>query len=206
MITPLQLEVVDRLVQRAVAEGARVVAGGHAVLRDRGDFFAPTILADCRPEMEIMQEEVFGPVMLLSRVRGEDQAVALANGTRFGLSSSVFSKDHGRAKRIADRLQAGSTTINDFGLIYMAQELPFGGVKQSGFGRMNGRDGLRACTNQKGVVADRFPLHFANQLYPVGPRTYTTMRSAIRVIYGDGIVGRAKAAVEAVRTLLGRSQ
>jgi acyl-CoA reductase-like NAD-dependent aldehyde dehydrogenase len=202
MITPLQLQVVERLVHRAVEQGARVLCGGEAVLRERGDFFAPTILADCTPEMEIMQEEVFGPVMLLSRVRGEDQAVELANATRFGLSSSVFSKDHGRAKRIADRLAAGSTTINDFGLIYMAQELPFGGVKQSGFGRMNGRDGLRACTNQKGVVADRWPLHFANQLHPVSPKTYSTMRSAIRVIYGDGVLGRARAVAEAVRALV----
>jgi acyl-CoA reductase-like NAD-dependent aldehyde dehydrogenase len=200
MITPQQLAVVERLVERAVAQGARVVAGGKAVLRERGDFFAPTILADCTPEMEIMHEEVFGPVMLLCRVSSDDEAVEIANGTSYGLSSSVFSKDHARARRIADRLQTGSTVINDFGLIYMAQELPFGGVKRSGFGRMNGREGLRACCNQKAVVADRFPIHFANQLYPVGPRTYSTMRNAIRLIYSRGWASRAQAVWEAIRS------
>src|SRR5690606_24146995 len=115
MVTPLQLEIVERLVARAVEQGARVVVGGRRVLSDRGDFYAPTVLADVTPDMDIMTEETFGPVMLLCRVQDEHEAVQVANGTAFGLSSSVFSRDHARARRIAERLQAGMTAINEFG-------------------------------------------------------------------------------------------
>src|SRR5690606_24240999 len=150
----------ERLVARAVEQGARVVTGGKRVLAEHGDFFAPTVLADVTPEMDIMREETFGPVMLLCRVRDEHEAVAVANGIEFGLSSSVFSRDLGRARRIASRLHAGMTAINEFGgMSYMAQDLTFGGVKDSGFGRMNGRDGLRSCCNVKAVLDDRLPLH-----------------------------------------------
>lgn len=188
MVTPLQRQLVERLVARAVQQGARVLAGGGTVLSDRGEFFAPTILAGVTPDMEIMQEETFGPVMLLCRVRDDEHAIAVANGTRFGLGASVFSKDHARAKRIADRIDAGMTAINDFGgLTYMAQDLPFGGVKESGFGRLNGRDGLRALTNAKAVLEDRFPLHFPNVVFPTGAGDYANAQGVIDLLYGPGI-------------------
>ncbi len=204
MITPAQIDLVERLVNRAVEQGARVVCGGHRVLEDQGDFFAPTVLADCVPEMEIMNEEVFGPVMLLCPVAGEDDAIAIANSTSFGLSASVLSRDRKRAKRIADALETGSTTINDFGLIYMAQELPFGGVKLSGFGNMNGREGLRSCCNQKGVVGDRISTQRANRMFPVHPRAYALMRGAIRTLYSPGAMPRMRAMREALSALRGR--
>ncbi len=187
MVTPLQIEIVERLVQKAIAQGARVLAGGRRVLTGEGDFFAPTVLANVTPDMEIMREEVFGPVMLLCRVRDDHEAVAVANGTGFGLSSSVFSRDHARARCIADRLQAGMTAINDFGgMTYMAQDLTFGGVKQSGFGRMNGRDGLRSFCNVKAVLDDRLPLHFANKLFPITEQTFDGIGATLRLVYGRG--------------------
>lgn len=188
MVTPMQLEIVERLVARAVEQGARVVVGGRRVLADRGDYYAPTVLADVTPEMDIMREETFGPVMLLCRVRDEHEAVQVANGTAFGLSSSVFSRDHARARRIAERLQTGMTAINEFGgMTYMAQDLTFGGVKSSGFGRMNGRDGLRACCNVKAVLDDRFGFHFANKLYPIGEGDFERIKGAVQVMYGQGL-------------------
>src|SRR5262249_30410554 len=136
MTTPVQLDIVTRLVRRAVEQGARVVAGGKPALADQGAYFEPTILADVTPDMDIMQEETFGPVMLLCRVRDDDHAVAVANATRFGLGSSVMCRDPRRARRIARRIEAGMTAINEFGgITYMVQDLPFGGVKESGFGR-----------------------------------------------------------------------
>ena len=203
MVTPLQLEIVERLVDRAVEQGARVVAGGKRVLSDEGDFFAPTVLADVTPDMDIMREEVFGPVMLLCRVKDEAEAIAVANGTSFGLSSSVFSKDHGRARRIAERLQAGMTAINDFGgMTYMAQDLTFGGVKGSGFGRMNGRDGLRACCNVKAVLDDRFPLHFSSKLYPVRDHDFDRIKGAVQLVYGNGIRRRIRGVVDLVKSFV----
>ncbi|MBL4686705.1 MAG: aldehyde dehydrogenase family protein [Nannocystaceae bacterium] len=205
MVTPMQLEIVERLVTRAVEQGARVVAGGKRVLADQGDYFAPTVLADITPEMDIMHQETFGPVMLLCRVSDEHEAVQIANGTAFGLSSSVFSKDHDKARRIASRLQAGMTAINEFGgMTYMAQDLTFGGVKASGFGRLNGREGLRACTNVKAVLEDRLPLHFANKLFPVAEGDFETVKSAVRMVYGSGVRARLAGAMDLARTLTGR--
>lgn len=202
MVTPLQRKLVEGLVARAVAQGARVVTGGKSVLSERGEFFAPTILADVTPEMEIMQEETFGPVMLLCRVRDDEHAISVANGTRFGLGASVFSKDHARAKRIADRIDAGMTAINDFGgLTYMAQDLPFGGVKESGFGRLNGRDGLRALTSAKAVLEDRFPLHFPNVVFPTRPSDYGNASGAIDLLYGPGLERKLRGLVRIVGEL-----
>jgi acyl-CoA reductase-like NAD-dependent aldehyde dehydrogenase len=205
MVTPLQLELVERLVDRAVEQGARVLAGGQRVLADQGDFFAPTVLAEVTPEMDIMREETFGPVMVLCRVQDEHEAVAVANSTGYGLSSSVFSKDHAKARRIADRIDAGMAAINEFGgMTYMAQDLTFGGVKQSGFGRMNGREGLRAMCNVKAVLDDRVPLHFANKLFPVGPRDFDRIKGALQLVYGRGIRNKAAGIAELARALVGK--
>ncbi len=197
MITPLQLELVERLVARAVEQGARVVAGGARTMSDRGDFFAPTVLADVTPDMEIMHEEAFGPVMLLCRFRSDDEAVKIANGTAFGLSASVFSRDHARARRIASRIESGMVSINDFGgMTYMVPDLPFGGVKRSGYGRLNGREGLRSLCNARAVLDDRLPLHFPNKIFPVGPADYETFRGAVRLLYSDGLGRKLRAAKE----------
>lgn len=188
MVTPLQLRVVEAAVDKAVAQGARVLAGGKRVRREAGDFYAPTILAGVTPEMDIAREEVFGPVMLLMRVRDDAHAIEVANGVSYGLSSSVFSTDHGRARRIADRLEAGMTAINEFGGIsYMIQGLTFGGVKESGYGRMNGRDGLRSMCTVKAVVDDRFPVRRPNRIYPVSERDYGRFSGVIDLIYGSGL-------------------
>jgi acyl-CoA reductase-like NAD-dependent aldehyde dehydrogenase len=202
MVTPMQLEIVERLVARAVEQGARVVVGGSRVLSDEGDFFAPTVLADVTPDMDIMKEETFGPVMLLCRVRDEHEAVQIANGTAFGLSSSVFSRDHAKARRIAERLQSGMCAINEFGgMTYMAQELTFGGIKASGFGRMNGRDGLRACCNTKAVLDDRFGLHFANKLFPVGDADFDRIKGAVQLMYGSGLRRKLRGVKDILRGL-----
>lgn len=194
MITPLQLAHVEGLVARAVAAGARVVAGGKRQAGREGWYYEPTVLADVRVDMEIMREEMFGPVMLLCTFETDEEAIAIANSTAFGLSSSVFSRDAKRAKRIADRVHAGMVAVNDFGgMTYMAQELPFGGVKDSGFGRMNGAEGLRAFCTSKGVLLDRFPFGFPAKVFPAGADDYVTTRNAVRLLYGASIGERARA-------------
>jgi hypothetical protein len=126
--------------------------------------------------------------MLLMKVRDDEHAIEVANGTRFGLGSSVFSKNRTRAKRIADRLSTGMTAINDFGgLTYMAQDLPFGGVKDSGFGRLNGRDGLRALCEARAVLEDRFPLNFPTKIYPIGDGDYERTRHVVELLYGPDL-------------------
>ncbi len=185
MTTPAQLAIVQRLVDDAVAKGARVLVGGKPG-PSTGQFFAPTVLTDVTPEMAIMQEETFGPVAVVCKVESEDEAIRMANATQFGLGATVMTKSRRRAERIQRRIESGGVNINDFGFHYMAHDLPFGGVKASGFGRLNGRDGLRACTHPKAVLADRFPLNMPAVLYPVGKRDVDVARGTIRLLYGRG--------------------
>ncbi|MFF9803873.1 aldehyde dehydrogenase [Streptomyces coeruleorubidus] len=132
-IHPRQLEKIDGFVQRAVAAGARAVAGGH---RKDGQYYAPTLLTDVSQDSEIVQEEVFGPVLTLQTFTGEDEAVRLANGTRFGLAATVVTGDRGRAERVTARLVAGTVWVNCF--FVRDLQAPFGGSRQSGVGREGG--------------------------------------------------------------------
>jgi len=94
------------------------------------------------------------------------------------------------------------TTVNDFGLAYMIQSLPFGGVKISGFGKINGREGLRACCNEKAIVTDRFPVRQGMALYPIRAATLPLVTGAVEAIYGSGIVKKARGAVQVLRSLI----
>jgi succinate-semialdehyde dehydrogenase/glutarate-semialdehyde dehydrogenase len=136
----------DRLedqVKRAVDQGAKVVVGGN---RD-GNFFEPTILTDISPDNDAYREELFGPVAQVYRVSSEDEAVQLANDTPFGLGSYVMSTDPEQAARVADKIDAGMVYVNVVGAD--SPELPFGGVKRSGFGRELGRYGADEFVNKK---------------------------------------------------------
>ncbi len=136
----------DRLedqVRRAVAAGAEVVVGG----RREGNFFEPTILTGIRPGDEASQEEFFGPVAQVYRVGSEREAVELANQTPFGLGSYVMTNDPEQAERVADQIEAGMVYVNLVGAD--SPELPFGGVKRSGFGRELGRLGADEFVNKK---------------------------------------------------------
>jgi succinate-semialdehyde dehydrogenase/glutarate-semialdehyde dehydrogenase len=128
---------------RAVASGARLVAGGE---RD-GNFFSSTVLTDVTPDNDAYHEEFFGPVAAIYRAGSEDEAVALANDTPFGLGSYVFTTDQEQAMRVADKIDAGMVWINIVG--GDGAELPFGGVKRSGFGREMGRFGADEFVNKK---------------------------------------------------------
>ena len=130
-------------VKRAVDQGARLVAGGD---RD-GNFFSTTILTDVTPDNDAYREEFFGPVAQVYRVTSEDEAVKLANDTPFGLGSYVYTDDPEQAMRVADGIDAGMVFVNAAGA--EGAELPFGGVKRSGFGRELGRFGLDEFVNRK---------------------------------------------------------
>ena len=130
-------------VRRAVEQGATVVAGG----KRNGNYFEPTVLTDITPENDIYREELFGPVAQVYRVRSEEEAVALANDTPFGLGSYVMTNDPEQAERVADGIDAGMVYVNIVGAD--SAELPFGGTKRSGFGRELGRYGADEFVNKK---------------------------------------------------------
>ncbi|VVA96731.1 unnamed protein product [Arabis nemorensis] len=119
-------------------------------------YFPPTVLINVNHNMKIMKEEAFGPIMPIMQFSTDEEVIKLANDSRYALGCAVFSGSKRRAKLIASQIQCGVAAINDFASNYMCQSLPFGGVKDSGFGRFAGIEGLRACCLVKSVVEDRF--------------------------------------------------
>jgi succinate-semialdehyde dehydrogenase/glutarate-semialdehyde dehydrogenase len=139
------LQLVEQ-VDHAVAKGARLVMGGKRIDRP-GSYMAPTILTDIKPDNPAFRDEFFGPVALFFRVKDEEAAIALANDSDFGLGGSVFTKDIARGKRVASRIDTGMMFINN--ISWSDAELPFGGIKDSGYGRELGDMGIQAFVNKK---------------------------------------------------------
>jgi succinate-semialdehyde dehydrogenase/glutarate-semialdehyde dehydrogenase len=136
-------ERLEEQVDRAVAAGARLATTGER----RGAYHPPAVLSDLPPTSPAAREELFGPVATVYRVASEDEAVALANDTLFGLGSYVFTTDPEQAIRVADQIEAGMVFVNGVGI--EGVELPFGGIKRSGFGRELGRAGIEEFANKK---------------------------------------------------------
>jgi succinate-semialdehyde dehydrogenase/glutarate-semialdehyde dehydrogenase len=133
-------------VEQAVKDGATVLVGGKRIDR-MGAFVEATVLTDLKPGLPISYEEMFGPVAVIYRVKDEQEAIALANDSPFGLGCSVFTRDIARGKRIADQIDAGMVFINH--PTWTAPELPFGGVKGSGYGRELSALGIEEFVNKK---------------------------------------------------------
>jgi acyl-CoA reductase-like NAD-dependent aldehyde dehydrogenase len=151
-----QLRNVEDYVELARKEGGRIVCGGERLELDGGFYYRPTVIADLPDDSRVVAEEVFGPVLTVQAFDTEDDAVALANGTPYGLAAGLQTRDVTRAHRVAARLQAGIVWVNDWAMLDPA--IPFGGVKDSGFGREYGPEALEAYTKVKSVVVSLPPV------------------------------------------------
>jgi acyl-CoA reductase-like NAD-dependent aldehyde dehydrogenase len=141
-------------VEEGRREGARVVHGGEAAaIGGKGWFMQPTILDGVRNDSKVAQEEIFGPVLAVIPFREAEEAVDLANASIYGLAAGVWTRDVGKAHQVARRLQAGTVWINQYN--WYDSAAPFGGYKQSGFGRELGREALAAYTEVKTVYVGR---------------------------------------------------
>jgi Aldehyde dehydrogenase family len=202
-----QYNKVVEMVKKAVEQGAVVLAGGepHPDLAPTGLYYRPTVLSNITPGMDIVTEEVFGPVMLLIKFTDEKDVVQQANSTPFALGSSVFTTDYAKAERVTDGLVSGMTTINDFGIGYLIQSLPFGGFKESGWGRFNGVEGLREFSRIKSVVTDRFPLRTKAPSfvqYPIPDHAESVVKEAVRMIYAPTYAGKMRGLVHMLKVLI----
>jgi len=152
-----QLEAVTRHVEQAVAEGATVLAGGKP-RPDLGPlFFEPTVLTGVTGEMDLCAAETFGPVVALYKYATEDEAIAKANDTSYGLNASVWTRDLTRGRRVAARIQAGTVNINDgYGAAFASYDAPMGGMKQSGVGRRHGSEGLLKYTEVQTIASQQY--------------------------------------------------
>ncbi|KAH3671851.1 hypothetical protein OGAPHI_000037 [Ogataea philodendri] len=147
-------------IQEAVEKGAKLLQGGKRYVHPnypQGHYFLPTLIVDVDPTCQLATNEVFGPVLTVLRASSDTDAVQIANSTGYGLGSSVFSTNFAHAKELTSLLKVGNVAINDFATFYVCQ-LPFGGVKGSGYGKFGGEEGLRGLCNEKSVCYDRVSL------------------------------------------------
>jgi succinate-semialdehyde dehydrogenase/glutarate-semialdehyde dehydrogenase len=177
-----QTEIVEERIQNAVAAGAKVRSGGKR-RGDQGLAFEPTVLTDCRQDMEVMRKEIFGPVMPIMKVRDEEEAVALANDSQLGLMAYVFTDDKQKGRRLAEKIESGTTMVNDCLLTFGAPETPWGGVKQSGIGRTHSDHGLRDLCQSRHVNYDRLALKKELWWYPYSEKVYKQTLRAMRWIF-----------------------
>jgi acyl-CoA reductase-like NAD-dependent aldehyde dehydrogenase len=159
MISSRSFPHLEELIEDAVKHGARLLVGGKAYDHPdfpRGNYFQPTLLVDVRPDMRIAQEELFAPIFLLMPASSTENAIEIANSTIYGLGASVFGTSKTELEKVVSGVKSGMVAVNDFAAYYAVQ-LPFGGVKGSGYGRFAGEEGLRSLCNTKAVCWDRWP-------------------------------------------------
>ncbi|CAP86660.1 putative aldehyde dehydrogenase-like protein [Penicillium chrysogenum] len=159
MISPASFANLESLIKEAVQQGARLLAGGtehkHPV-HQHGHYFTPTLLVDVTRDMRIAQTELFAPVFLMMRAESVSDAIAISNSTPYALGASVFGHRQADVQACVSKISSGMVAVNDFGAFYAVQ-LPFGGVRGSGYGRFAGDEGLRGLCNIKSICVDRFP-------------------------------------------------
>lgn len=181
---PRQLEIIEEHMEDARLKGARVLAGGRRHPDLDGLFYEPTVLVDVDHGMRIMREETFGPILPIMRVKDEEEAIAMANDSPYGLGGNVWTRDAGKGFRIAQRMQTGSVCVNDMTMTYGIQEAPFGGRKESGIGQVNGAIGLRGYCHAESIVIDRFGGRMSASRYPYSAESDAGMQKFMRLLWG----------------------
>jgi len=200
LITASQNALIAAQLGDAIARGARV-----ALRKDvsHGDRAAPlVVLTDVTPDMRVWHEETFGPLLVVVRARDEDDAVRLANDTRYGLSASVWTADRRRGHRIAARIEAGAVVLNDSVIAAGLPEVPHGGVKSSGIGRIHGVEGLRECVRTRTVVDERFPRMRQPWWFGYGARSAENIDGYLRMTHGRSLLERLSGIPGAIRLLI----
>ena len=201
MISDSSFDQLERLIADAVNQGARCLVGGKRFIHPvfpKGQYFSPTLLVDVTPQMRIAQEEVFAPICVLMRASTVDDAISIANSTPYALGASVFGTARKDLDKIVNEVKAGMVAVNDFGVFY-ATQLPFGGLKGSGYGRFAGEEGLRAICNTKSVSRDRWPALLGTSIpprldYPItqAQRAWKFCTGMMELGYAEGAGAKSK--------------
>ncbi|MBB6626990.1 aldehyde dehydrogenase family protein [Nocardioides sp. KIGAM211] len=179
---PKQLDVIRSHIQDALDRGGRALIGGVDAVGER--FVQPTVLVDVPEDSLAVQEETFGPTVTIAKVRDMEEAIARTNATRYGLGSTVFAKEHGM--EIAGRIRSGMTAVNGVITFAAIPSLPFGGVGDSGFGRIHGPDGLKEFTYPKAIARQRFKPMLALTTFTRTEKADQQLAQLITMLHGRG--------------------
>ncbi|EKM61621.1 uncharacterized protein PHACADRAFT_248325 [Phanerochaete carnosa HHB-10118-sp] len=191
MINNSRFDDLERVLESAENHGATIDVGGkrwkHPYL-EHGAYFSPTVVGNVDHSSELAQREMFAPIAAIIKYDTIEEAIAIANGTRYGLGASVFGPDQEKCvELVAKKLECGMVSINDYAVYYVSQDLPFGGVKMSGYGRFGGPEGLRALTSTKVIVVDRWPWLIQTSIPQ--PLDYPIRSIALSWQFVSGLIG-----------------
>ncbi len=188
MVDPNQLAIVEQQAKDAVSKGAKCLTGGKRI-EGAGQFFEPTVFVNVDESMDVVSEETFGPLLPIIKVSSDEEAIARANDSIYGLNAYIFSGDRQEARNMAEKLESGSVVINDVLINHGLPETPWQGVKKSGTGRVHSDDGLRdLCVAYHINEESSIPSLKNNPFwYPYGPKTYGILMSLAKTLYGNGL-------------------
>jgi acyl-CoA reductase-like NAD-dependent aldehyde dehydrogenase len=178
-----QLDIIDTHVKDAVAKGAKVLCGG-APNPGPGRFYPPTVLVDVDHTMKCMTEETFGPLLPIMKVADADEAIRLANDSKYGLQSAVYTRDTRKGEEVARRIEAGACCVNDAQVNFTAFEAPMGGWKSSGVGSRHGASGIRKYCRQQTVLVNRFAPKRDPYMFPYSKMGTKLQVALTRLLYG----------------------
>ncbi|MET7394132.1 aldehyde dehydrogenase family protein [Dactylosporangium sp. NPDC005572] len=180
MTTPNQLDIVSTHITDALSQGGTALVGGADAVNDR--YVQPTVLIDVPEDATAVQEETFGPTVTITKVADMDEAIRKANGTRYGLGAAVFSR--ARGVELARRLRTGMVSVNAPLSFAAIASLPYGGMGDSGFGRIHGEEGLREFTRAKSIARQRFAAPISLTTFQRSPRLDARVDAIIKLLYG----------------------
>lgn len=200
LISEDRITLVEAHLNDARERGARILCGGSRIKDLPGYFFEPTVIVDVDHTMDCMREETFGPTLPIMVVDSEDQAVALANDSEFGLTASVWSADAMRARRVARRIRTGTVVINNCLITYGFAQCPWGGVKNSGIGRTHSVHGLLEFTNIKNITTHKSMLREDLWWYPYSDAKYNGMKAALRAMFCNGMACKTSGVLDVLRS------
>jgi succinate-semialdehyde dehydrogenase/glutarate-semialdehyde dehydrogenase len=203
MISLRQKEAVRKAVSACLAGGARVAAQSAGSLEDDSPFAPALVLTDVKPDMPVMTDEIFGPVVAVVPAADDNEALGIANRSSYGLTGSVWSRDHRAAKRIAAGIHAGAVMINDHLMSHGLAETPWGGFGDSGIGRTHGEPGFREMLKVQVVVDDTLPGTKRNPWWhPYSEETYRGLRAIVDLMTGPTLGARLRAIPRVVKVFL----
>ena len=184
-----QLAIIEAHVEDARAKGANILMGGRRNPELPGLYYEPTVITGVDNSMDIMRLETFGPILCIQKVAGEDEAIALANDSEFGLNGNVWTQDKDKGYRLAAAIDTGSCSVNDMAVSYGIPAAPFGGRKHSGLGQVNGKKGLRGYCHEMPIVIDRFGGKMQNA-YPYSAKNAEGMKKLMDFLWVKTPLGR----------------